>query len=444
MITFLGLLLPRSRNAPANPRGATDAASRGAVANSAAVERARLLHHQPGSGPAVSAEETVASKVIQFAQSRRAITRAMAKRFKVEMPADVERFFDAAETGRWDELKGLFESLKQRRQVPDGSEGLETLWPAILETYGVAQVAHEWPAQKLLDYGDAVLGSLRPGMIYVGGTDAGRFIPTLLNDTSDGEQHVVLTQNALADSTYLQYLGFLYADRMATLTGDDSQQAFQNYMADAQKRYTHDQDFPQEPRQVQPGEDIQVTDGRVQVSGQVAVMMVAENLLNTLMSKNPSLSFALEESFPFKSTYPDAAPLGPIMELRAQDSSDAFTADAAAQALDYWRTTTQQLPIGSDTSQDQAVLRAYSKLVATQAGLLATHDFNAEAEQAYRLATEICPDSPEAVFRYVNLLVTQQRFVDAVPVVETAVRADPDNQQLRNLLDTLKQRVNRN
>jgi hypothetical protein len=168
--------------------------------------------------------------------------------------------------------------------------------------------------------------------------------------------------------------------------------------------------------------------------------MVAENLLNTLMSKNPSLSFALEESFPFKSTYPDAAPLGPIMELRAQDSSDAFTADAAAQALDYWRTTTQQLPIGSDTSQDQAVLRTYSKLVATQAGLLAAHDFNAEAEQAYRLAIEICPDSPEAVFRYVTLLLTQQRFADAIPVAEAAVNVAPDTQQFRDLLEALKKK----
>ena len=53
-----------------------------------------------------------------------------------------------------------------------------------METYGVAEIAHLWPAQQVLDYGEAVLGSLRPGMVYVGGTDAGRFIPTLLNETS--------------------------------------------------------------------------------------------------------------------------------------------------------------------------------------------------------------------------------------------------------------------
>ncbi len=438
---LLGLVVTRIQNGPAKPPGSTNARPPGGGGDAAVLRRAHPALHPADAGPRMTAKETVAAKLSRFARSRRALARAMAKHFNVELPADVERFFDAAEAGRWEELKALWSAIDAGRKSGNYSEGQWVVLQAVHETYGVAEVAHDWPAQNLLDYGDAVLDALRPGMVYVGGTDAGRFIPTLLNETSDGEQHVVLTQNALADGTYIQYLGFLYGDQMATLTGDDSQQAFQNYMADAQKRLTHDQEFPQEPKQVQPGEDIQMTDGRVQVSGQVAVMMVAENLLNTLMSKNPSLSFALEESFPFKSTYPDAAPLGPIMELRAQDSSDAFTADAAAQALDYWRTTTQQLPIGSDTSQDQAVLRAYSKLVATQAGLLAAHDFNAEAEQAYGLATEICPDSPEAVFRYVTLLLNQQRSADAIPVVETAVKAAPDNQQLRDLLEALQKWV---
>jgi hypothetical protein len=105
-------------------------------------------------------------------------------------------------------------------------------------------------------------------MVYVGGTDPGCFIPTLLNETSDGERHVVLTQNALADGTYLDYLGFLYGDRVKTLTKDDNQRAFQEYMADAQKRFEHDQQFPNEPKQLRPGEDVRFTEGRTQVSGQ--------------------------------------------------------------------------------------------------------------------------------------------------------------------------------
>src|SRR5436190_23197844 len=104
-------------------------------------------------------------------------------------------------------------------------------------------------------------------MIYIGGTDPGCFIPTFLNETSEGERHITLTQNALADGTYLDYLNFLYGGQMNTLTEDDSQRAFQNYLADAQKRLQHDQQFPDEPKQLRPGEDVRSTDGRLQVSG---------------------------------------------------------------------------------------------------------------------------------------------------------------------------------
>src|SRR5262245_36235356 len=77
-------------------------------------------------------------------------------------------------------------------------------------------------------------------------------------------------------------------------------------------------------------------------------------------------------------------------------------------------------------------------LIASQAGLFQNREFTEAAEQAFRLATEICPESPEAVFRYVNLLLTQNRAADALPVLEAAVRADPDQEQFQDLLSRLK------
>jgi hypothetical protein len=281
-------------------------------------------------------------------------------------------------------------------------------------------------------------------MVYVGGTDPGRFIPTLLNETGDGERHVVLTQNALADGTYTEYLRFLYGDRMTTLTPEDSQRAFQDYMADAQKRLAHDEQFPDEPKQVRPGEDLHTTDGRVQASGQVSVMLINEKLFQMIMDKNPDLSFALEESFPFKSTYANAAPLGPIMELRVPDAQKTFTADAAAQAVDYWRTASQSLPTSSNNPGDSEVLNTYSKMAATQARLLEDHNFTAEAEQAFHLATDMGPSNPEAVLPYVLFLTGQKRFAEAVPVIETAANGAPDNQQFRDLLQNLKRVAGRN
>jgi hypothetical protein len=260
----------------------------------------------------------------------------------------------------------------------------------------------------------------------------------MLNETSDGDRHIVLTQNAMADNTYLQYVSFLYGDQMSTLTQEESQRAFQEYLDDARKRLEHDQQFPDEPKQIRPGEDVRETNGRLDVSGQVAVMAVNERLLTMFMDKNPNLRFALEESYPLKSTYADALPLGPIMALRAPDEQSSFTPDAAAQAADYWRNTAQELAFDPTLTAGSEPLREFAKMAAAQASLLADHNYSGQAEQAYQAAIQICPGSPEVVFQYVNLLVGQSRVAEALPVVQNAVAAAPDNQQFRDLLQNLK------
>jgi tetratricopeptide (TPR) repeat protein len=385
------------------------------------------------------AEEIVASKVSQFGKRRCELMRAMAKHYHVEVPSEVERFFAAVESGRWEEIDAAHKALLapgENLNQP-GSPDLHQIWRPIQETWGAAREAHSWPAQILLDYGNAVLNSLRPGMIYAGGTDPGCFIPTMLNETADGERHIVLTQNALADGTYLNYLNFQYADQMSTLTDEESQRAFQDYVADAQKRLQHDQQFPDEPKQIKPGEDVKMVDGKTQVSGQVAVMSINEKLFQMLMDKNPSVPFAMEESFPFASMYKNATTLGPILEMRA-DGQNSLTSERAAQSVDYWREAAQQLLSDPEITADSDPRKAYSKLVSSQAGLLQGQNFTAEAEQAFRIALDLCPTSPEAVFRYANLLMKQNRAADALPVVEAAAQAAPENQQFQGLLQQLQ------
>jgi len=437
LLVLILSLRPRSGQnsaAPAKAVGSDIASTQMAIAPSSRRLGAGRAAHD-SRHPKRPAEEVVAEKVSQFAGNRQNLVEAMAKQFGVAVPEEVHRFFAAVQAGRWEETTNLFAALKKLRLSDDRQPGLERLWPAIMETYGVTEQAHQWPAQTLLDYGHAVLDSLRPGMVYVGGSDPGRFIPTLLTDTGEGEPHIVLTQNALADATYLDYLRFQYGDRMASLTGEDGQSSFQTYLADAQKRLQHDQQFPAEPKQIRPGENIQVTEGRVQVSGPVAVMAINEQLLRTLLEKNPNLSFALEESSPLKSFYADATTLGPITELRATTGeSSPLTAERATQAVDFWRSTLQQL-LADPAAADAADVRlAYGKLVSAQANLFADRQFPAVAEQAYRLASEIAPASPEAISGYANLLIAQHRFDEARQLLQTAVSGSPDNQQFRSVL----------
>jgi hypothetical protein len=440
LVILIAVLLPRQREPRNEHVVSTNTLGESSVASASAAARARRFARASGSAaaPAATAEEIVTGKLNQFARHRRELVHALARHYKVEVPAEVEQFFDAVEARRWDVMQALYEGLRERRMSESGSEGLGKLWPAIVETLGVAEAVKKWPSQKLLDYGNSILDSLRPGMVYVGGNDAGRFIPTLLNETSEGEHHIIVTQNAFADASYLEYADFLYKDRLGTLTREDSQRVFQDYISDAQKRFRHDQEFPNEPKQLRPGEDVQMIDGRTQVSGHIAVMAINEKLLRALMEKNPDASFAIAQSFPFTSMYGDARPLGPIMELRVQDEQNALTRERAAQSVDYWRTTAQQVFSDPGAVVGEGLRMTYSKMVAEQAALLLHHGYTAEAEQAFGIATEIGPASPEAVFRYVSLLVEQKRFDEAIHVTETAVNADAGNQhQFRNLADEL-------
>jgi len=442
LVVFIALLLPRREKNPTagSPSAESPPAAPSGSADKSARDRlfARLPAPRTPGEPAPTAAEIVAAKVTQFARSRRQLAHALAEHFHKAVPDELERFFDAAEAGRYEEMTAIYADLRRQRENGTGTPDYGPQWRTMVETQGAADAAHDWPAQKLLDYGNAVLASLRPGMVYVGGTDPGCFIPTLLNETSDGDRHIVLTQNALADGTYLDYLNFLYGDQMTTVTHDDSQKAFQEYLGDAQKRFQHDQQFPEEPKQLRPGEDVRFTENKLQVSGQVAVLAINERLFQTFMQNNPGVSFAMEQSFPFASTYPNARPLGPVMEVGVHDEQNALTAERAAQSVDYWRATAQTLLGDPETPDGSDPRKAYSKLVSEQAALFLARNYKAEAEQAFRIANEICPTSPEAVYRYVNMLVEQQRMQEAVQVAENALNAAPENRQFGDLLEQLK------
>src|ERR1051325_8287611 len=124
------------------------------------------------------------------------------------------------------------------------------------------------------------------------------------------------------------------------------------------------------------------------------------------------------------------------MELRVRDEQAALTRDRAAQSADYWRTTAQQLLADADAAGSRDVRMTYTKMAASQGGLFLDRGYAAEAEQAFRAATDTAPQSPEAVFRYVNVLVEQKRFDEAIRVTENAILADTERQhQFGNVLN---------
>jgi cytochrome c-type biogenesis protein CcmH/NrfG len=76
-------------------------------------------------------------------------------------------------------------------------------------------------------------------------------------------------------------------------------------------------------------------------------------------------------------------------------------------------------------------------MAVAQASLLLDHNYAEQAEQAYQIATELCPVSPEAVFQYVGFLINRSRTGDATLVAENALKAAPNNQQFQDLTKQL-------
>lgn len=434
LILLLGLRQVRHSNESARNTISANTTGAQASPDSSGIERKRWGLPRPSTGPELSAEATVAGKLLQFTRSRRELARAMAKRKGVEMPREVERFFDALESGNWAEIDSQFAVLsKMCRQyenstTPD-SPKLDPVWHAVLDAYGVAEQVHEWPAQKLLDYGNAILDSLRPGMVYVGGTDNGRWIPELLNETSGREPHVIVTQNALADGRYVEYMQTLYGDHLATLTEEDSKRAFGDYVSDAERRLKHDQEFPDEPKQIRHGEEVEMIDGKVHVGGQIAVMSINEKLLQALMAKNPDLNFAIQESTPLLGTYAGALPLGPLMELGAQNAQNAFTAERAAQSLDYWRNAAQGIFSDPEAIGSTYALKSYSHDTVAAANLLAAHHFTAEAEEAYHIAAQLWPGNAESVAGLAGILLRDGREAEARQLIQDFNLKHPDQRE---------------
>jgi hypothetical protein len=453
-----------------------------------AVLGAALLMTGCGKKPAASSsswsldKSEVSAQLKQFVAAQETQARALAKQDGNKLPSDFDAFYKAAGKGDWQDATNLFEQMS--KSVKNDSSLRGSWWSATLDAYGVFVV---FPAgdKYATAFGKDIIQSIPDGSIYFGGTDPGRFVVTALTEShADGKPFFTLSQNALTDGTYLQYLRAMYGGKIHTLTDEDSQKSFQDYKTDAQRRLSHDQQFPNEPRQLKPGEDVRLdSNGQIQLSGQMSAIGVRELLTKTIFDKNPDREFYIEESFPFDWMYPYLEPNGLIFKINRQPLP-ALSDEIIQRDHTYWVNCVQPM-IGDWLKPDTTVAevaafaekvflrhdfsgfsgdpgfvenayshRMFSKERGSTAGLYAwraqhTADaaekkrMNNEADFAFRQAWALCPYSPEAVFRYVNLLLSENRVSDALLVAETAAKFQSvpgmDVRQIQSLVDNLKQ-----
>ncbi len=276
-------------------------------------------------------------------------------------------------------------------------------------------------------------------------------------------------------------LGGVYPDtEIHTPTTQDSEECFHQYLEDAQRRLEHDTQFPDQPRQIRPGEDVHSDGGRVQVSGQVAVMAINGLLTKVIFDKNPGHEFYVEESFPLDWMYPYLTPFGVIMKINRQpvpemtqeiiDKDHAFWSQFSRRTIGNWITYDTSIKQICDWAEDvylrhnfahfsgdrnfvrdDDAQKAFSKLRSSIGASIyqwrgnnsrnaAEHTrVSKEAEFALKQAFAYCPYSPEAVFHLLNQLLSTGRVDDALLVLQTCHSLDPYNEQINDTMRRLEQ-----
>jgi thioredoxin-like negative regulator of GroEL len=391
--------------------------------------------------------------LVQNGSDENALKRALAKEFNVRLENEfdqrekMEKDLEDIEAGQFDKSKK--EELKNKR-VEEFRKGQHQLF----DTERFKNVTLPENTRKLLDQNPASFTLIRMDRLLL---------------------------EAAYPKELAKSIGGVYPDReIQSATNDDSQKSFQEYLQDAQRRLDHDRKSPNEQKQIKPGEDVRIIDNRVQVSGQVAVMAINGLLTKVIFDKNPDHEFYVEESFPLDWMYPHLTPYGIIMKINRQPVPE-FTEEIVARDHQFWSDYSERLVgnwINYDTPvtnicafaekiyfhrdyrdfkgspmfvRDNDAQKAFSKLRSSIAGVYAwrllpgntkspaeQQRMLREAEFAFKQAYAFCPYSPEAVFRYVNLLVTLGRMDDAIQIGKTTKLLDPNNPQIDGLIDQLQ------
>lgn len=264
--------------------------------------------------------------------------------------------------------------------------------------------------------------------IFFGGTDPGRFVPTYMIYSAKVRPDVFLiTQNALADNTYMNVMRDLYGDQIWIPTPQDTNRAFQSYVEDVRAGRI-------------PANAAVTVDksGKVSVQGVQGVMEINGIISKAIFEANKDKhAFYVEESYVIMWMYPYLSPHGLIMKINSEPLP-ALTPEMIKNDMDFWNWYANRLMSDRKFQRDAVARKSFSKLRCAIAGLYAyRHQLN-EAEAAFRQAINLFPGSPEANFRLSDLYLQNGRFADALHVMEKNLEWDPRNDRIVGFINQIK------
>lgn len=267
--------------------------------------------------------------------------------------------------------------------------------------------------------------------IFFGGTDPGRFVPTYMIYSADVRPDVFLiTQNALADNTYMNVMRDLYGDKIWIPSGPECREAFRIYYQDVQAG--------RRKRNAQ----IKTEGGRIQVSGSAGVMEINGILCDLIFKYNRyKHDFYVEESYQIPWMFPFFTPHGLILKLNSK-ATPTIAEQTIRDDMDFWDWYVRRLTADRKFIRDVAARKSFSKLRSAIAGIYVHRPQGGqrlvEGEDAFHEARLLYPLSPEANFRVVQeMLLPMSRFTEAIHIMDDLKDLDPHNRNIPSMTNRL-------
>ena len=269
--------------------------------------------------------------------------------------------------------------------------------------------------------------AMTPNAIFFGGTDPGRFVPTYMIYSAKVRPDVYLiTQNALADNTYMAVMRDLYGDSIWIPANVDSNNAFRQYVDDVRAG------------RIAAGAAVLEQDGRVQVQGVQGVMAINGILTRYIFDHNvPRHDFYVEESYVIGWMYPYLTPHGLIMKINREPLA-ALPEPVVKDDHEFWSWYTERLTTNPKFMRDVVARKTFSKLRSAIGGLYVYRRNLAEAEHAFGQAIQLYDLSPEANFRLADVYTQQSKYQEAIDLISVFLEKDPGNEKVREYLSQIQ------
>lgn len=365
----------------------------------------------------------------QIATNRYAAIERISAARAIPIPAEFQALIQAALAADWVAVSNLYEGVRHRSQQYEGPVDpavATVLWHPLHETYWSFKYLRDFGREASGAYCDAYYASLPGDSLVFTGSDAGRFLAGALAPLAGRSDLVFVSQNILADNSYMDYLQDTSGDRIWIPPQDRRNEAFRALVEEVQR----------DPTSVS---GTTVEEGRVRVEGVAGVMAINAHLARMMVESNqPARRVFVDEAYVIPWMTPRLRPRGLLLEL-VPDDAPALSDEEVSADMTFWDDLHQRL-MGARSFRDRPEARkAFCLLRTAIAGVYAHQRRYADAERAFLQALAWVPDDAQASFRLaVQVLAPQGRREEARARLEDLARRDPANRNYGRYIDRLR------